>query len=191
MAFIFYSLSPLKPNKHLLLCFFSLYCLLCGTSCWITQENLFWAILSLFFALPHSPSLTSQKLTLYCLLNFSALCIFRMICDHPCLFFFFFTVWGKEIAPLSEKTFFFLLVFYFLSTHFEIFKIVGRLLLSSIPIVLISFFRWSSQESCHPKNRSKLLLQFLIIWPSCKQLDYLIKKMSWVFAFFLYSSNLW
>ena len=106
MAFIFYSLSPLKPNKHLLLCFFSLYCLLCGTSCWITQENLFWAILSLFLLsltplvwLPRNSHFT----VFWIFLPFASSGWFVIILAY----FFFFTVWGKEIAPLSEKTFFF------------------------------------------------------------------------------------
>lgn len=39
---------------------FSLNCLLYATSCWITQESLFWVILSQFCALLPLPTLTSR-----------------------------------------------------------------------------------------------------------------------------------
>lgn len=114
---LFYGLTPA-------LCF-SLYYLLCGTSCWITWENLFWAILCLLHA-----SLTSQVLLLPWLLNFPMLSISQVTWN----IFAYFSVSEKENCCYQWKSISSPLALFLLSL-LGIFKIVYHLLFSSVPIV--------------------------------------------------------
>lgn len=95
--------------------------------------------------------------------------------------------WEKRLFLSVEKHF---VSFSIISSlHISIVKVVCHLLLYSISIVSIPFLRWSNlrtkQEVSHPRNGSRLLLRFRIIWPSCRQLDYLvIQKAVWGICIF-------
>ena len=161
---ILYSFPLLQCNKHLPL---SALChLLHSTSCWITQENLFWVILSQFCIPPPPPfdfpdALTSVYFECFSLFYlksdlWSSLTIFHCLRKRDCSY-----QWENTLFPLD----------YFLSTHLDIFRILSHLLLFSVLLVLIPLFRrrklrakW--EVSC-PRNGSRLSLWFLITCPSC------------------------